>query len=935
MGGIAVNRDESAPTVESEEQFSLLLEACDDALAAGIPARSRLEPELSATMRARLDREIAWCAMVRSLWCDTRSTIAASSSDCSRPAPRGVLPPARLGRFQIRRELGRGGFGVVYLAFDPKLGREVALKVPRPEVLMQPDLRSRFHQEARAAASLDHPNVVAVYDAGEDGALCYIASAYCPGTTLNAWLKGRAEPVPFGLAARLVATLAEALEHAHRRGILHRDLKPSNVMLSPRPGPDASSPQAPADGMDFVPRIMDFGLAKVLGDESAAAVADHRTESGAIVGTPMYMAPEQAGGRSVIGPATDVHALGAMLYELLTGRPPFRGDDSVETLVLVRTQEPLAPGRLRPNLPRDLETICLKCLYKDPRKRYASAQALADDLLRYLRREPIQARRVGVLGRAVLWCRRKPALAATIALAALTVAVVAGASGYQVLQERDRYRAERDRAESQRLRAQAHLRQACQAVDQMLTRVGSERLVPVPHLMKVRIELFEDAVRFYEELAQQEDGDPEVRAELIRAYLRLGDMYHHAFRESNKAERINRKALALAEQLAADFPGQPAYQKELAESLKALGLLLHLTDRSREAEAPLHQAVSLWEKLVIEHPETPSFRSNCAAALEALGILLASTGRPQEAEQAFLRSVALLDKLTAENQPGIDCRRNLANCLANLGFFLAMENDRRDEARKAYERSLGVWQQLVDGSPQDPLFRMRLALAMDELGTLLAKDVRPDEGEALLRRSLAIRKQLIVDHPNVPFYYIRLGGTLHELAVLVRARGALAEACQLWEQAVAAQREGLKAELERAATSKALDLSWANLADTRLRLGEHRPAAQAAAELPLLAPEDCQSYYRAACLLARCASVAAKDPTIPEYKRQELCRAYADQAVQLLGQAIGKGYQDLTALRKDPDLDVLRPRADFQRLLSELAARLTACAGAAGGVSSQ
>jgi hypothetical protein len=229
MGGIAVNRAEPVQPAESEEQFSLLLAACDDALADGIPAETRIEPELPAAVRTRLDREVAWCEMVRSLWCGARSSVS------SAPLLSGALPPlANLGRFQIRRELGRGGFGVVYLAFDPKLGRDVALKVPRPEVLLQPELKSRFHQEARAAASLDHPNVVAVYDAGEDGALCYIASAYCPGTTLNVWLKERADPVPFGLAARLIASLAEALEHAHRRGVLHRDLKPSNVMLSPR-----------------------------------------------------------------------------------------------------------------------------------------------------------------------------------------------------------------------------------------------------------------------------------------------------------------------------------------------------------------------------------------------------------------------------------------------------------------------------------------------------------------------------------------------------------------------------------------------------------------------------------------------------------------------------------------------------------------------------
>jgi WD40 repeat protein len=246
--------------------------------------------------------------------------------------------------------------------------------------------------------------------------------------------------VPFSVAARLVAALADAVEHAHRRGVLHRDLKPSNVMLSPLPGPPGS------DELDFVPRVMDFGLAKLL---DAPAAGHSPTLSGAVLGTPQYMAPEQARGQSrYVGPAADVYSLGAILYELLVGRQPFQADTPVDLLLQVSTEEPVAPARLRARVPRDLETICLKCLHKEPGKRYASAADLAADLRHFLACEPIRARRVGAVGRLVLWCRRKPALASTVAAAVLAVAAVASVAFAMVLHERDLFREERDRAQN-------------------------------------------------------------------------------------------------------------------------------------------------------------------------------------------------------------------------------------------------------------------------------------------------------------------------------------------------------------------------------------------------------------------------------------------------------------------------------------------------------
>jgi WD40 repeat protein/tRNA A-37 threonylcarbamoyl transferase component Bud32 len=319
----------------------------------------------------------------------------------------------RIGRFRIERELGEGGHGIVYLAFDTALRRKVALKVPRPEAVASSDLRRRFVSEARAAAQLSHPNIVAVHDVGELGPLWYIAAEYCPGPTLAAWLQARASaesahsvsPVH---AASFIAALADGVGHAHAHGILHRDLKPSNVLLMPVDGGRTeSSPSALCALSEFTPKLADFGLAKL--DDASSG----HTRTGVLVGTPAYMAPEQAEGRlKDIGPETDVYGLGAVLYELLSGRAPYRGESDADTLRQISIGDLLPPTKLRPGLPRDLEAICLTCLQRDRASRYATAAALATDLRRFVDGRPTQARPIGPLGRAMHWAKRRPTVSA-------------------------------------------------------------------------------------------------------------------------------------------------------------------------------------------------------------------------------------------------------------------------------------------------------------------------------------------------------------------------------------------------------------------------------------------------------------------------------------------------------------------------------------------
>jgi len=383
-------------SADRDERLARLLDELTTQLRQGervdLDTACRQHPDLAGELRelwgaAQVAEELGRPSLHRRSTIDMPLADRAAAADA--PAPAAL--PRSFGDYELLQEIGRGGMGVVYKARQKSLNRTVALKmILRGELASAADL-ARFRAEAESAARLEHPNIIPIYEVGANGGYPYFSMKYVEGKTL-AQLVAEG-PLPSRDAARLVAALARAVDHAHQNGILHRDLKPSNVLLAS--GGNESPVDAPGDSRPpldaFAPLITDFGLAKQV--EGGASL----TRSGAIVGTPSYMSPEQAaGGRGVIGPASDVYSLGAILYELVTGRPPFQAPSAVGTIMLVLEQEPVPPRRLNPGVDRALEMICLKCLQKPADLRYATAGKLADDLEAFLKGEPIAARPSGM-----------------------------------------------------------------------------------------------------------------------------------------------------------------------------------------------------------------------------------------------------------------------------------------------------------------------------------------------------------------------------------------------------------------------------------------------------------------------------------------------------------------------------------------------------------
>jgi tetratricopeptide (TPR) repeat protein len=579
--------------------------------------------------------------------------------DAKPPTPTGppeTVPGVRVAGYRILEKLGQGGMGVVYKAQQLGLDRLVALKM----MLRTGDDAgshelARFRSEAEVVARLQHPNIVQIYDIGELDGRPYFAMELVEGGSLAQKLQGAT--LPTREAGQLVATLARAVQVAHQRDIIHRDLKPANVLLT-------------ADG---TPKIADFGLAKRLDLPSG------QTVSGAVMGTPQYMAPEQASGKShKIGPAADVYALGAVLYDVLTGHPPFQGDTPYDTLSQVISREPLPPSRVQPKVSRDLETICLKCLEKEPRRRYASALALATDLECFLAGEPIRARRASVWERGVKWARRRPAVAALTGL--LTAVVAAGALGLvlmvfwhvrtlndevaraqaeekatqEKLQAQERATQEKlqearrreelaaQRAESETLlqRGRAALREqrwpdAKVAVSSAQTRLANEpALQPLreeARRLQEEVRHWEDAARALERLRQLKKAGGEVLFQLTLL------PYFNRRADPARSEKWAREALAgfgieVATATPPDLPDKLSARQK-GQILEACYELLLLQAEAAAQQGAADRALAVLKRASQLRPPTPAYHLRRARYLERLHNLREAEAARAEAQR--------------------------------------------------------------------------------------------------------------------------------------------------------------------------------------------------------------------------------------------------------------------------------------------------------------
>jgi tetratricopeptide (TPR) repeat protein len=759
---------------------------------------------------------------------DPQDTGPPDSSDATGSNQKGGGSPAAasyppIPGYVILKELGRGGMGVVYQAVQTDLKRLVALKM----ILAGPHAgepeRDRFRREAEAVARMQHPHIVQIHEVGEHQGLPFLALEFCPGGSLDKKLAGT--PLPPQEAARLVEVLAKAMHAAHQQQVIHRDLKPANVLLA-------------ADG---TPKITDFGLAKRL-DNSAG-----QTATGVIVGTPSYMAPEQADGRTKeFGPASDVYALGAVLYECLTGRPPFRAESALETLLQVRGQEPVPPRQLQPKVPRDLETICLKCLYKETAQRYATAEALVEDLRRFRAGEPVLARPVSAVGRAWRWGRRNPVVAglsAVVLLLLVAVAVVASigyvratvaegqAKGAQAQAETDRDHAltaealaserleqvtkEKERAEKAEKRA-AEEAAIAKAVNEFLQKdllgqadIGNQPLLggAVERNRNIRVgELLDRAAKAIEsKFAEQPLTEAAIRLTIGKTYRALG-----RFAESQP--QLEQSVWLYTTQLGADHPSTLASKNDLAE-------LNHYQGKFDRAES-LYKEVfdGRMANLGADHLDTLESKNN-------LAVLYFTQGKYDRAEPLYLEALkGRTTQLGADHPDTLTSKNNLAGLYYTQGKVDQAEQllqevlagrtskqgaDHPDTlfsklnlaglyyTQGKYERAETLFQEAVDGCTTK--------LGADHFGTLVGKNNlaalyhaqgKYDRAEPLLQEALKGRTtQLGADHPHTLT-------SKNNLAGLYRDQGKYDRAEPLYQEVLAASSTKLGADHPNTLTIK-------------------------------------------------------------------------------------------------------------------------------------
>jgi serine/threonine-protein kinase len=827
--------------------------------------------------------------------------------------------PHQVAGYEILEVLGRGSMGVVYKALQPGLKRVVALKMILAGDHADDHDLARFHTEAEAAAQLQNPHIVQVYEVGEQDGLPFLSQEYVNGGSLKARLGGKPQPVQ--AAGQMVQVLAQAMDFAHKQGIVHRDLKPANVMLMvPR---DSGSTEASLTGAPLVqqlygiPKIADFGLAKRLAEESG------QTRSGTILGTPSYMAPEQAEGRSKeVGPLADQYSLGAILYELLTGRPPFNGATLWETIEQVRSQEPVPPSRLQPKVPRDLETICLKCLQKEPAKRYVDTAALAEDLRRFVAGETIKARPVSTGERLLRWCRRNPRVAALLGLVVVLVtAGLVGLSYFNIrlskeIKEKEEQRQAADAAKNAAVDAKNVAMDqrglAINSLKSVVTRIN-DQLKGKPGLDKLRKDILKTALDDLDKVATNVEVTLSMAdsAKAV-AHLQLGYLFQDVG-ENKKAFDHIEQGYEILHKMARQEPRNDLARANMTLFLRPMGfLLLKMKGNKAAARDKFLQAKEILEE-IDRNPKDGKLAPQVVKRLLAeichsLGTVTIDNN-PAEAQYYYQTALQQRLALAKQDKNNSEAELAVANSYLMVGgasFWLGKEA----AARRYYDQALEIYRRRAKENTANLGIQKGLGFALQRLGDLELRTKRLEQAAEDYGAAKDIYARLTKEDPSNVGYQEDLARAYYDLGTAAACAKNPTEAEKNFRESLATRQKRADADPDDVALKKDLMITLA-------RAGDHKQAAKIAEEIRRL-PEDGGSLVEVAGCYALCVLAVSRVKQEHNSETDVLRKDYADQAIRALQQAVTQGYRNVVNLKTEPDLDAIREQPEFKALLENV-----------------
>jgi serine/threonine protein kinase len=694
----------------------------------------------------------------------TLGSLDAATADFHRKAlesaPKAVTTGASFGNYELLEPIAKGGMGIVYKARQRNLNRIVALKMILAGQFANQEDINRFYAEAEAAAALSHPNIVAIHEIGEVAGQHFFSMDFIEGKSLSGLIQEN--PVSPRRAAELMITIAETMQFAHDSGVVHRDLKPANVLLDKRQRP----------------LVTDFGLAKQVSNQSQMTMA------GSILGTPSYMPPEQAAGRlDQVGTWSDLYSLGAILYELLTGRPPFRAASPFETIRQVLEMEPLSPRLLNPQVPKDLETICLKCLQKERARRYGSAQELAEELKRFLRGEPIHARPISNIARFWRLCKRYPltssAIAATVMLL-IAVPIITSVAYVRISGALAQEKAAKALAEQKKAEAIRKHRKTKQAINDLFTFVSENTLLNKPGMQTVRRELLNKARAHYEDLSRDSEDDPELAIDLADAHFRLGNVAI-ALGSLDDAKRPLGDARQIQERLLAANSNNPDLLEALSYTVALLGQVAVKKGDYEGASRDYSETIKIRTRLVAAAPENEEYQRLLAAAYMNAGLTTFNIAQinpdddkfeshMSQARQQYQQAQAMRLAVLTHNPKNRKTRRELAKGYFNLGDLERVDGNVKP-AIEHFKSAADTFQGLLEDDPQDIDTQGNLAVSRRLVAALLVGDGQATEARQWYERALTRVETLTRENPDVPAYQDEQGGLLLSLFELEQTEG--------------------------------------------------------------------------------------------------------------------------------------------------------------------